>query len=50
MATISAGKGQSRYDIHISKNISESVSDHVIETENKSSQEVASEIINFVKG
>ena len=28
----------------------ESVSDHVIETENKSSQEVASEIINFVKG
>ena len=28
----------------------ESVSDHVIETENKSSQEVASEIINLVKG
>ena len=28
----------------------ESVSDHIIETENKSSQEVASEIINFVKG
>ena len=32
------------------KNLYESVSDHVIETENKSSQEVASEIINFVKG
>ena len=32
------------------KGLYESVSDHVIETENKSSQEVASEIINFVKG
>ena len=32
------------------KDLYESVSDHVIETENKSSQEVASEIINFVKG
>tara|TARA_Y100000746_G_scaffold154914_1_gene132927 strand:+ start:421 stop:924 length:504 start_codon:yes stop_codon:yes gene_type:complete len=32
------------------KNLYESVSDHVIDTENKSSQEVASEIINFVKG
>jgi len=32
------------------KDLYESVSDHVIETENKSSQEVASEIINLVKG
>ena len=32
------------------KDLYESVSDHVIKTENKSSQEVASEIINFVKG
>ena len=32
------------------KDLYESVSDHVIETEIKSSQEVASEIINFVKG
>ena len=32
------------------KGLYESVSDHVIETENKSSQEVASEIINLVKG
>ena len=32
------------------KDLYESVSDHIIETENKSSQEVASEIINFVKG
>ena len=32
------------------KDLYESVSDHVIETENKSSQEVASEIINFAKG
>ena len=32
------------------KDLYESVSDHVIDTENKSSQEVASEIINFVKG
>ena len=32
------------------KDLYDSVSDHVIETENKSSQEVASEIINFVKG
>ena len=32
------------------KNLYESVSDHVIDTENKSSQEVASEIINFIKG
>ena len=32
------------------KDLYESVSDHVIETENKSSQEVAYEIINFVKG
>ena len=32
------------------KGLYESVSDYVIETENKSSQEVASEIINFVKG
>ena len=31
------------------KDLYESVSDHVIETENKSSQEVASEIINLVK-
>jgi len=32
------------------KGLYESVSDHVIETENKSSQEVATEIINLVKG
>ena len=32
------------------KDLYESVSDHIIDTENKSSQEVASEIINFVKG
>ena len=32
------------------KGLYESVSDHVIETENKSSQEVAAEIINLVKG
>ena len=32
------------------KDLYKSVSDHVIETENKSSQEVASEIINIVKG
>ena len=32
------------------KDLYESVSDHVIETENKSSQKVASEIINLVKG
>tara|TARA_B100001063_G_scaffold201711_1_gene195226 strand:+ start:352 stop:855 length:504 start_codon:yes stop_codon:yes gene_type:complete len=32
------------------KDLYESVSDHVIETENKSSQEVASEIINLIKG
>ena len=32
------------------KDLYESVSDHIIETENKSSQEVASEIINFAKG
>ena len=32
------------------KDLYESVSDHIINTENKSSQEVASEIINFVKG
>jgi len=32
------------------KDLYESVSDHVIETENKSSQEVAAEIINLVKG
>ena len=32
------------------KGLYESVSDHVIETENKSSQEVASEIINLIKG
>ena len=32
------------------KDLYESVSDHVIKTENKSSQEVASEIIDFVKG
>ena len=32
------------------KDLYESVSDHVIETENKSSQEVATEIINLVKG
>ena len=31
------------------KNLYESVCDHVIDTENKSSQEVASEIIKFVK-
>ena len=30
------------------KDLYESVSDHVIETENKSSQEVASEIINYI--
>ena len=32
------------------KDLYESVSDHIIETENKSSQQVASEIINLVKG
>ena len=32
------------------KGLYESVSDHVIETENKSSQAVATEIINLVKG
>ena len=32
------------------KNLYESVSDHIVETEDKSSQEVASEIINLVKG
>ncbi len=32
------------------KNLYEEVSDHIIETENKSSQEVAAEIINLVKG
>ena len=32
------------------KGLYESVSDHVIETENKSSQQVATEIINLVKG
>ena len=31
------------------KNLYESVSDHIVETEDKSSQEVASEIINLVK-
>ena len=32
------------------KTLYEEVSDHIIETENKSSQEVAAEIINLVKG
>ena len=32
------------------KNLYESVSDYIVETEDKSSQEVASEIINLVKG
>ena len=32
------------------KDLYESVSDHIVETEDKSSQEVASEIINLVKG
>ena len=32
------------------KDLYESVSDHIIDTENKSSQEVATEIINLVKG
>jgi len=35
MATISAGKGQSRYDIHISKNISESVLNKHLGNKNK---------------
>ena len=35
MATISAGKGQSRYDIHISKNISESVLNKQLGNKNK---------------
>jgi Shikimate kinase len=32
------------------KSLYEVVSDHIIETENKSSQEVAAEVINLVKG
>ena len=32
------------------KDLYESVSDHIVETENKSSQEVAAEIINLIKG
>ena len=34
----------------VRKTLYEEVSDHIIETENKSSQEVAAEIINLVKG
>jgi len=35
---------------HERKDLYESVSDYIVETENKSSQEVASEIINLIKG
>ncbi len=43
--------GQILQELHEKrKNLYKSVSDHIIETEDKSSQEVASEIINLVKG
>ena len=43
--------GQILQELHEKrKNLYKSVSDHIVETENKSSQEVASEIINLVKG
>ena len=43
--------GQILQELHEKrKNLYESVSDHIVETEDKSSQEVASEIINLVKG
>ena len=35
MATISAGKGQSRYDIHINKNISKSILNKHLGNKNK---------------
>ena len=35
MATISAGKGQSRYDIHIDENISKSILNKHLGNENK---------------
>ena len=35
---------------HERKDLYESVSDYIVETKNKSSQEVASEIINLIKG
>ena len=42
--------GQILQELHEKrKNLYKSVSDHIVETENKSSQEVASEIINLVK-
>ena len=43
--------GQILQELHEKrKNLYKSVSDHIVETEDKSSQEVASEIINLVKG
>ena len=43
--------GQILKDLHEKrKNLYESVSDYIVETEDKSSKEVASEIINLVKG
>ena len=43
--------GQILQELHEKrKNLYKSVSDHIVETKDKSSQEVASEIINLVKG
>ena len=43
--------GQILQELHEKRqNLYESVSDYIVETEDKSSQEVASEIINLVKG